>query len=93
MSEKQKEAVITARSLGVGIGVSLVLYAMALLVVRITGSGGIDLLLLFTMAEVAACTHMVLQKLDRLLGKTGGAPSGAAAAEEPGQQTTDTESK
>lgn len=81
MNNNQKEAVFTAQSLGGGIAVSLVLYAMALLVVRITGSGGIDLLLLFTMAEIAACTHMILRKLDRLTGKTGKEENGAAPAE------------
>ena len=87
------------RALGIGIGVSLGVYVIAELLLNgifkfwYSARTMDTLMTLLLLGEIATCTDLILQKLDRLLGKTGGAPSGAAAAVEPGGQTTDAESK
>ena len=87
------------RALGIGIGVRLGVYVIAELLLNgifkfwYSARTMDTLMTLLLLGEIATCTDLILQKLDRLLGKTGDAPSGVAAAEEPGGQTTDAESK
>ena len=81
------------RALGIGIGVSVGMYMIAQILLNgifkfwYSAEAMDTLVTLLILGEIAACTDLILQKLDRLEKKTTG---GEVSEEEVSVQTADT---